>query len=83
MKLNLDQEKDKCFMHLFSQEVKFPHNLNVDKLIQKEEPSSLEVVMRQMDEMRKDMLHMKNEQEKPKPYFSLESICLCPFDKYL
>ena len=54
MKLNLDQEKDKCFMHLFSQGVKFPHNLNVDNLIQKEEPSPLEVVMKQMEEMRKE-----------------------------
>ena len=56
---------------------------NVDNLIQKEEPSPLEVVMKQMEEMRKDMLHTKNEQEKPNPYFSLESICLFPFDKYL
>ena len=37
MKLNLDQEKYKCFMNLFSQGIKFPHNLNVDNLIQKEE----------------------------------------------
>ena len=42
MKLNLDQEKDKCFMHLFSQGVKFPHNLNVNNLIQKDKPSPVE-----------------------------------------
>ena len=54
MKLSLDQEKDKYLMHLFSQGVKFLHNLNVDNLIQKEEPSPLEVVMKQMEEMRKE-----------------------------
>ena len=40
-------------MHLFSQGVKFPDNVNVENLIQKEEPSPLEVVMKQMEEMRK------------------------------
>ena len=52
MKLNLAQEKDKYFMDLFSQGLKFPHNLNFRNLIQKEEPSPLEFVMKQMEEMR-------------------------------
>ena len=64
MKLNLDQEKYKCFMHLFSQGEIFSHNLNVDNLIQKKEPSPLEVVMKQMEEMRKDpnVINFTNDQ---------------------
>ena len=64
MKLNLDQEKDKFFMHLFSQGVKFPCNLNIDNLIQKEEPSPLEVVMKKMEEMMKEpnVINLTNDQ---------------------
>ena len=70
MKLNLDQEKDKFFMHLFSQGVKFPHNLNVDNLIQKEEPSPLEFVMKQIEEMRKEpnVINLTNDIQTTKQY---------------
>ena len=64
MKLNMDQEKDKFFMHLFSQGLKFPHNLNVDNLIQKEEPSPLEVFIKKMEEMKKEtnLINLTNDQ---------------------
>lgn len=63
--------------------MKLQKKFDVDNLIQKEEPTPLDKIMKQMEEKNKQLSPLKIEKRKPKASFSIESICTLHFDKSL
>ena len=73
MEAYMDQNRDACFQCLINKGAKVPYNFDVDKKIQKHDPS-----------MKQEIYELKKQMKKilaPKSYFSLDSICPNSFDK--
>ena len=73
MEAYMDQNRDACFQRLINKGAKVPYNFDVDKKIQKHDPSMKEEIY----ELKKQMKQIST----PKSSFSLDSICPNPFDK--
>lgn len=70
---HMEQKRDAYFQHLINKGAKVPYNFDVDKKIQKNDPSMKE----EIDQLKKQLKQIST----TKSYFSLDSVCPNPFDK--
>ena len=73
MEAYMDQNRDACFQHLSKNGAKAPYKFDIEKKIQKNDPSMKE----EIDQLKKQLKQIWA----PKSSFSLDSICPNPFDK--
>lgn len=72
--LTLSENKDQYLFHLASQGIKLLEKFDVDNLINKEEPSKMEIVKKLMEDIMKQISQLEKEKEQPNTYFLLKSI---------
>ena len=58
---SLEQNGDQYFMHLASKGVKLPPNFDIKNLVQKREPTPLEVAMQRIQDLEIQMSKLKKE----------------------
>ena len=73
MEAYMEQNRDACFQHLINKGAKVPYDFDVDKNIQKYDPSMKE----EIDQLKKQLKQIST----PKSSFSLDLACSNPFFK--
>ena len=77
----LNKEKEKYFLKLSQEGAKLTHHFNIGTIITPEEETKTSKLQKKLKIMQEELAQMMHEKDKHTKTYTLDTLCLFPFDK--